>query len=248
VIPDAAARSGRGTKRQGHVLPCGSGKFRRAAPEQAQEHLRHRRRLGILQPDSWLCLTTAQANREQELPSALRLRSIVNIAKTCLERPRQDRHRPSGSAIKYTTFRCRNTITIRPIKALLKEAATTARIFGYCPFAMARHRQALGGNVAKPADVASCRISRTDVPRLGHQKQRVGYYNRFTISNQYVDPALASAATTSPARSPRARRSTSRRLFESRRRSTTVRIDGAVSFPDAAREEIYAKAQKILVD
>ena len=74
------------------------GKFRRAAPEQAQEHLRHRRRLGVLQP-AFLALAQQPLgpDREQEIPSGADVcdRSQHGQGRG-LERPRQGRDRPVG--------------------------------------------------------------------------------------------------------------------------------------------------------
>ena len=74
------------------------GEFRRAAAEQAQEHLRHRRRLGVLQP-AFLALAQQPLgpDREQEIPSGADVcdRSQHGQGRG-LERPRQGRDRPVG--------------------------------------------------------------------------------------------------------------------------------------------------------
>ena len=77
VIPDAAARVGRVRNRQGRRAAGRLGReFRRAAPEQAEECLRHRRGLGVLQP---AFVAVAQqplrTDRQQEIPSGADVRA-----------------------------------------------------------------------------------------------------------------------------------------------------------------------------
>ena len=256
VIPDAAARSVAFETGKVDVLPGGSVEnFDVPRLSKLQEHLRHRRTAGSSSARiAWLWLNNrAGPDREQEVPPGDDVRDRPRLRQgRDLERPRQGRDRPVGARRSSSTpTTCRN-IRYDPAKAkaLLKEAGYKGEKVRLLPLpygetwqrwaeAVKQNLQDVGINVEMVA---------TDVARLEPEDRRLGLRHRLHLSLPVRrSRRSASAATTSRANIAKGSPFNNVEGY-SNPEIDKLFADGAIADAGCKRQEIYAKAQKILVE
>ena len=158
---------------------------------------------------------------------------------------------PSGSSIKYYTDAVtKYDYDPAKAKALLKEAGYNGEKVRLLPLPYGetwqRWAEAVKQNLAGRRHQR--RNDRNRRPRLESENRPTGItISPSPTSISMAIPRSASAATTSPARSSRASRSTTSRAIRIRR---SISCSPTARWPSRtpSAQEIYAKAQKILTD
>ena len=256
VIPDAAARVGGVRDRQGRRAARRLGReLRRAAAGQAARTPASPARAGSSSRRiAWLWLNNRQgplANKQfrQAVMYAIDRDFAKDVIWNGLGKVATGPIRPRPSSTTPTTCR---SIAYDPAKAkaLLKEAGYKGEKIRLLPLPYGetwqRWAEAVKQNLPGRRHQHRDR-SRPTLP-AGTRRSATGTTTSPSpTSTSTAIPRSASAATTSPATSPRASRSTTSRAIPIPR-STSCSPTARSPTPDAKRKEIYAKAQKILVD
>ena len=223
VIPDAAARSVAYETGKVDVLPGGSvenfdvprlSKLKNTCVTGAGWE--------FFSPHSWLWLNnragpTANKKFRQALMFAIDRNMAKDVVWNGLGKVATG---PSGSAIKYYTGAVpKYDYDPAKAKALLKEAGYNGEKLRMLPLPYGETWQRWAEMVRQNLQDVGINVDMvaTDVPGWNQKVSEWDYDIAFTYLYQYGDPALGVGRTTSPARSPRARRSTTSKAIRTPR-------------------------------
>jgi peptide/nickel transport system substrate-binding protein len=253
VIPDAAARSVAYETGKVDVLPGGSvenfdvprlGKLKNTCVTGAGWE--------FFSPHSWLWLNnrsgpTANKKFRQALMFAIDRNMAKDVVWNGLGKVATG---PSGSAIKYYTGAVpKYDYDPAKAKALLKEAGYNGEKLRMLPLPYGETWQRWAEMVRQNLQDVGINVDMvaTDVPGWNQKVSEWDYDIAFTYLYQYGDPALGVGRNYISSQIAKGSPFNNVEGY-SNPEIDKLFADGAVAFPDAAREEIYAKAQKILVE
>jgi peptide/nickel transport system substrate-binding protein len=253
IIPDAAARSVAYETGKVDVLPGGSVEnFDVPRLSKLKDTCVTGAGWEFFSPHSWLWLNnrsgpTANKKFRQAVMFAIDRNFAKDVIWNGLGKVATG---PSGSAIKYYTDAVtKYDFDPAKAKALLKEAGYNGEKVRLLPLpygetwqrwaeAVKQNLQDVGINVEMIA---------TDVPGWNQKTSEWDYDMAFTYLYQYGDPALGVGRNYVSSQISKGSPFNNVEGY-SNPEIDQLFADGAVAFPDAKRQEIYTKAQKILTD